>query len=151
MEFIDMKKLWQDIARHRGAAAFYLVYWLATVMMVPLMSDGGIPDPAVALLLSNSLISGALVSWWRGPTLERTSSLGERIRGGMLAGLLSAEITLLMIKGGAGDELIGWMRGGRFQGDEVLGFAIISGALGVLLGSIGAACSAILHHRPHSN
>ena len=143
-----MKKLWQDIARHRGAAALYLVYWLATVVMVPLASDGGISDPVMALLLSNSLISGALVSWWRGPTLERTSSLGERMRGGMLAGLLSAEITLLM---GVGDELIGWMRGGRFQGAEVVEFAIISGALGVLLGSIGAACSAILHHRPHSN
>ena len=63
-----MKKLWQDIARHRGAAALYLVYWLATVVMVPLMSDGGISDPVVALLLSNSLIpcaSPSLNNLWR--------------------------------------------------------------------------------------
>lgn len=145
---IGMKNLCQDIARHRGAAALFLGYWLATIVMVPLTWKGGIPGPIVALLLSNSLIWGALISWWRGRAPERTYSVGRRIRGGMLAGVLIAEITFLVTKGGAGDELIGWMRGRSFQGDEVLGFAIAAGLLGVVLGFIGAAGSTFLHHRP---
>lgn len=144
-----MKNLWQDIARHRGAAALFLGYWLATVVMVPPTWKGGIPGPVVALLLSNSLIWGALISWWRGQAPERTYSLGGGIRGGMLAGVLIAEITFLVIKGGAGDELIGWMRSRPHMGewDQVLGFAIVVGLLGALLSSLGAAGSAFLHHR----
>lgn len=142
-----MKKLWRDITSHRGVAALFLVYWLATVATVPFAWRGGIPPQIVALLLSNSLISGALVSWWRRPTAERTGSVGERIRGGILAGVLSAEITLLVIKGGIAEELIGWMRGARFQGGEVLEFAIAVAVLGVFLGLVGSACSLILCRR----
>jgi hypothetical protein len=69
----------------------------------------------------------------------------------MLAGMLSAEVTFLVIKGGAGDALIEWIRWGGFPDGEVLEFAIAAGILGVLLGSIGAACSAVLHHQPNAN
>lgn len=145
-----MKNLWLDITSHRGAAALFLAYWLATVVTVPFAWKGGIPGPVVALLLGNSLILGALVSWWRGQPSERTYTLGGRIRGGMLAGVLIGEITLVVMKGGAVEEFIGWMRGWPHFGqwDEVLGFAIAVGILGAILGSIGATCSAVLRHQP---
>ena len=149
-----MKKLWQDISLHRGAAAVFLLYWITTVVTVPFSSSNrGIPVSVVALLLSNSLISGALISWWRGQASERTYSLGSKLRGGALAGVLIGEITLLVTKGGAIDELVGWLQGWPYFGqwNEVLGFAIAAGILGALLGSIGAACSAVLHKRPNAN
>jgi hypothetical protein len=62
----------------------------------------------------------------------------------MLAGVLSAEITLLVMKGGVVDEVIGWKHGHRFQGGEVLEFCIASGVLGALLGLAGAVLAIIL-------
>jgi hypothetical protein len=145
----DMKDLWGDIARHRGAAVCFAGYWLATVVTVPFAWHGGIPIAVVSLLLSNCLISGALISWWRGQTAEHTYSAGSRIREGALVGMLVGEMTLLVMKGGAVDELIGWMRGRPHFGQwgEVLEFAIAVGLIGALLGSIGAACSTVLRHR----
>ena len=144
-----MEDFWKEIAHHRGVAALFAGYWLATVIAVPFAWRGGIPGPVVALLLSNCLIWGALISWWRGQSTERTYSAGSRIRGGALAGVLVGEITLLVIKGGAVDELIGWIRGRPHFGQwgEVLDFAIALGLIGALLGSVGAAGPALLRPR----
>ena len=62
----------------------------------------------------------------------------------MLAGVLSAEITLLVMKGGVVDEVIGWKHGHRFQGGEVLEFTIAAGVLGAVLGLAGAVIAMIL-------
>ena len=66
------------------------------------------------------------------------------MRGGILAGVLCAEVTFFVMKGGGVDELLGW-RSGRSQGGELLGFAIVIGVLGVVLGFVGAALAATLN------
>jgi hypothetical protein len=145
-----MKNLWLDITGHRGAAALLLGYWLATVAVVPIAWKGGIPVPVVALLLSNSLVWGALVGWWRDHPSGRSYSLAGQMSGSALAGVLIGEITFLVVKGGAADEFIGWLRGwpNFGQWDEVLGFAMAVGVLGALLGLTGGVCSAALSRRP---
>jgi len=85
------------------------------------------------------LFAGGMVGWWRKATPERATRMGNRLWGGMLAGFLSFEITFIVMKGGAVDELIGWMQGRGFQGIEVLEFLIATGIVGILLGLCGAA------------
>jgi len=150
-----VRKLWRDIQAHKRAAVLFLVYWLATLAVVPITWAGGAPTdvPLVALLMTIPLIAGALVGRWRASTPERVSRSRDRITGGMLAGVLSAEITLLVMKGGAVDEVIGWIHGHKFQGDEVLGFSIVTGVFGVLLGLVGAVLAIVMgrfrrHGRP---
>jgi hypothetical protein len=100
----------------------------------------------VVLLLTTSLIAGFLVGRWRAPTPEHTAHSRNRIGGGVLPGVLSAEITLLVMKGGVIYEVIGWMRGWQFFGQwgEVLGFTIAAGILGAVLGLAGAVIAMIL-------
>jgi hypothetical protein len=154
-----MSKLWHDIQTHKRAAVLFLAYWLATLAIVPITWSRGIPYPVVALLFTTPLIAGVLLGRWRASKPERAADSGcipakssisdffpreDRIRGGMLAGVLSAEITFLVMKGGAVDEVIGWIHGNRFQGDEVLGFFIVTGIFGVFLGWAGAKLAIIL-------
>ena len=95
-----MKKLWQDIKAHKWAAVFFLVYWLATLVVVPITWHGGIPTPVVLLLFTVPLIAGILVGLWRSSAPEHTAHLSDKIGGGMLAGLLCTGITVLVMKGG---------------------------------------------------
>ena len=141
-----MRSLWHDVQAHKRAAVLFLVYWLATLAVSLVTWSGGIPGPVVVLLLTTPLIAGALVGWWRARTPEHAAHWRDRIGGGMLAGVLSAEITLLVMKGGVVDELIGWMRGWESFGQwgEVLGFCIVGGVLGALLGLAGAGLTMIL-------
>ncbi len=139
-----MRRLWHDIQAHKRAAVLFLVYWLATLAVVPMTWSGGIPGRGVVLLFTTPLIAGALVGRWRASTPERAARSRDRIWGGVLAGVLSAEITLLVTKGGLVDELIGWMHGDRFRGGEVLEFCIASGVLGAFLGLAGAGLALIL-------
>jgi hypothetical protein len=148
-----MRKLWRDIQAHKRAAVLFLVYWLATLAVVPITWAGGISPPVVVLLLTTPLIAGVLVGRWRASTPERATHSRDRISGGMLAGVLSAEITLLVMKGGAVDEVTGWIHGHKFQGDEVLGFSIVTGVFGVFLGLAGAVLAIVMdrfrrHGRP---
>lgn len=148
-----MTKLWHDIQTHKWATVLFVAYWLATLAVIPITWAGGIPYPVVVLLLTTPLIAGVLVGRWRASTPERAAHSGDRIRGGMLAGALSAEITFLVMKGGAVDEVIGWIRGNKFEGGEVLEFSIVTGVLGVFLGLAGAVLAIILdrlrrHGRP---
>ncbi len=140
-----MRRLWRDFQAHKWAAALLLVYWLAVSFVT---WYHGISDPVLALLLSTSLIAGFLVGRWRAPTPEHTAHSRNRIGGGVLAGVLSAEITLLVMKGGVIHEVIGWMRGWQFFGQwgEVLGFTIAAGILGAVLGLAGAIIAVILDH-----
>ena len=140
-----MRKLWQDIQAHKRAAVLFLVYWLATLAVVPITWVSGIPSPVVVLLLTTPLIAGALVGWWRSSTSEHATRWQDRIRSGMLAGVLVAEITLFVMKGGVVYEVIGWMRGWEFFGQwgEVAGFIIVGGVFGVLLGLAGAVLTMI--------
>jgi len=139
-----MRRLWHDIQAHKRAAVLFLAYWLATLAVIPLTWTGGIPGWVVVLLLTTPLIAGALVGQWRASTPERAARSRDRIGGGMLAGVLSTEIALLVMKGGAVDEVIGWMQGDRFRGGEVLEFCIASGVLGAFLGLAGAVLAIIL-------
>jgi hypothetical protein len=148
-----MRKLWQDIQAHKWAAVLFLVYWLATLVVVPITWVEGIPFSVVLLLFTVPLIAGILVGLWRSSTPEHTARLGDKISGGMLAGLLCAEITELVMKGGAIDEVIGWMRGWKFFGQwgEMVGFIIAAGVFGIILGFAGAALASIIErfrHRP---
>ncbi len=150
-----MRKLWQDIKAHISAAVLFLVYWLATLAVVPLTWQNGIPTPVVLLLFTVPLIAGILVGWWRSSTPEQAAHVGDAIGGGMLAGLLCTEITLLVMKGGVIDEVIGWIRGWKFFGQwgEILEFAIVAGVFGILLGLVGAVLASIMqrfHHRLNS-
>ena len=141
-----MKRVWHDVQAHKRAAVLFLVYWLATLAVVHVTWSGGIPDPVVVLLLTTPLIAGVLVGRWRAPTPEHAAHSRDRIRGGMLAGVLSAEITLLVMKGGVVYEVIGWVRGWEFFGQwgEVLEFTIAAGVLGAVLGLAGAVIAMIL-------
>jgi len=135
-----MRRVWHDVQAHKRAAVLFLVYWLATLAVVYVTWSGGIPDPVVVLLLTTPLIAGVLVGWWRAPTSEHAAHSRDRIGGGMLVGVLSAEITLLVMKGGIVDEVIGWVRGREFFGQwgEVLEFTIAAGVFGAVLGLAGA-------------
>jgi hypothetical protein len=91
------------------------------------------------------------VGRWRESTPERAARSGDRIKGGMLAGVLSAEITWFVMKGGIVDEVIRWMHRHKFQRGEVLElwgelleFSIATGVVGVLLGLLGAVLAMFL-------
>jgi hypothetical protein len=143
-----MRRLWHDFQAHKWAAVLFLAYWLATLAV---SWSRGNTDPVVMLLLATPLIAGFLVGRWRAPTPEHAAHMRDRIGGGMLAGVLGAEITLLVIKGGIIHEVIGWVRGWEFYGQwgEVLGFCIASGVLGALLGLAGAVISMVRDHVRH--
>lgn len=130
-----MRRLWQDIRAHQRTVLLLLGYWLATLAVVLITWIGGIPVPVVVLLFTTPLIAGALVGRWR--TSTQTRSL-DQIWGGALVGLLSAEMTLLVMKGGVIGQLIGSLQGERFRGGEVLGFGIATAVLGTCLGLAGA-------------
>jgi hypothetical protein len=139
-----MRKLWRDIKAHKLAVLLFFVYWLATLAVVPFAWDSGIPSWVMRLLYTVPLIAGFLVGWWRSSTRKGTAPSGNRISGGMLAGLLCAEITLFVMKGGVGNEVIGWIHGHKFNWSEVLEFSIAAGVFGVFLGLVGAVLAIIL-------
>jgi hypothetical protein len=143
-----MRRLWHDFQAHKWAAALLLVYWLATLAVSFVTWYHGIPGRVVVLLLTTPLVAGFLVGRWRAPTPEHAAHSRDRIGGGVLAGVLSAEITLLVMRGGVVEEVIGWMLGWQFFGQwgEVLGFTIAAGILGAVLGLAGAVIAMILDH-----
>jgi hypothetical protein len=151
LEDLDMSRIWRDIQTHRWAALVYLVYWILTLATIVITWNQGIPGAVVALVLTNPLIAGALVVWWRVATPEKAANPVERFRVGMLTGVLSTEITFLVMKGGAGAEVVGWMRGDKFQGIEVLEFAIAAAMFGVVLGFVGAAFAMAFDHLHHDH
>jgi hypothetical protein len=71
---------------------------------------------------------------------------GGKIGGGMLAGLLCTGITVLVMRGGIINELIGWILGWGARWGEMLVFAIVFGVFGIILGFIGAAIASIPEH-----
>jgi hypothetical protein len=151
MEILEMRKLWQDIQAHKLAAVLFLMYWLATLVVIPITWDAGIPFPVVLLLLTVPLIAGILVGLWRSSTPEHTARFGGKSAGGILAGLLCTEITLFVMKGGVVGEVIGWMRGWKFFGQwgEVVEFIIVAGVFGIILGFVGAVLASIIERLRH--
>jgi hypothetical protein len=145
-----MRRLWRDLQAHRRAAVLFLTYWLAILAVIHLTWAGGIPERIVVLVLTTPLIAGALVGRWRASTLERVVRSRDRITGGMLAGVLVTEITLVVMRGGGVEEVVGWLHGDRFRGGEVLEFIVASGVLGVLLGLVGAVLAMIFDRSPRS-
>ena len=141
-----MRRLWDDFQAHKRAAVVFLMYWLATLAVSFATWYHGIPDRVVVLLLTTPLIAGFLVGRWRAPTPEPAAHSRGRIEGGVLAGVLSAEITLLVMKGGVTEEVIVWMRGGGQRFGEMLAFCFVGGVLGALLGLAGAALAMIRDH-----
>jgi hypothetical protein len=140
-----MRRLWHDFQAHRRAAVLFLLYWLATLAVERMTNHGGVPTPIVLLLLTTPLIAGALVGWWRGAMPERAHRSRDRITGGMLVGVLSFAITMVVTKGGVIEEVIGGIRGSPyFQGGEMLGMFMVGCVVGALLGSAGAALAMIL-------
>lgn len=139
-----MRRLWHDFQAHKWAAALLLVYWLATLAVSFATWYHGIPDRVVVLLLTTPLVAGFLVGRWRAPTPERAAHSRDRIGGGVLTGVLSAEITLVVMKGGVVEEVIVWMRGGGQRFGEMLAFCLVGGVLGALLGLTGATLAIIL-------
>ncbi len=144
-----MSKLWQDVQGHKWAAVIMLVYWLAALVVVPITWHGGIPTPVVLLLFTVPLIAGILVGFWRSSVPEHTAHLGHKIGGGMLAGLLCTEMTILVMKGGVAEEVIVWMRGGGQRFGEMLVFCIVAGVLGIILGFAGAGLASIVERFRH--
>ena len=120
------------------AMVLYLVYWLATLAVVGLTWTDGIPGLVVLLVLTNPLIAGGLIGRWLSSTPEPSSGA---VGGGALAGVLWAEVTLFVMKGGVIDELLGWRSGQCYVG-ELLGFVLVTGVAGLLLGFVGAAVAA---------
>ena len=139
-----MRRLRRDVQAHRRAAVLFLVYWLATLAVVLLTWNRGIPVRIVALLLTAPLIAGTLMGRWRAATPEHQARTRDRITAGVLAGVLVVELTLLVMKGGVVDEAIGWRHGDRFRGGEVLEFVLAGGVLGALLGLAGAGLAVVL-------
>jgi hypothetical protein len=130
-------------------AVLLVVYWLATLVVVHFTWAGGIPDPVVALPFTAPLIAGFVVGHWRAWTPERAAGSDDVMRGGTLAGVLSAVMTLVVMKGGSVDEVIGWTRGWEFSGQwgEVLEVTIAAAVLGAVLGLVGAALAVVVDHR----
>jgi hypothetical protein len=120
------------------AIVLYLVYWLATLAVVALTWTDGIPGLVVLLLLTNPLIVGGLIGRWLSSTPETSSGA---VGLGALAGVLWVEVTLLVMKGGVVDELLGWRSGQSYLG-ELLGFVFVTGVAGFFLGLVGAAVAA---------
>lgn len=139
-----MSDFWQDIRTHKLAAAIYLICWVGIMAAEIITFDQNVATPVIPILFLIPLAAGGLVGWWRKAARERAARMGKRLWGGMLAGFLSFEITFLAMAGGAVDELIGWMRGRRFQGEEVLEFLIAAGIAGILLGLCGAALAQVV-------
>jgi hypothetical protein len=141
-----MRKLWQDIQTHKLETVLFLIYWLATLVVTRITGDKGIPFQVVLLILTVPLIAGILVGLWRSSTPEHTARFGAKSGGGILAGLLCTEITLLVMKGGIADEVIGWMSGWKYFGQwgEVVGFIIAAGVFGIILGFVGAVLASII-------
>ena len=136
-----MKSFWRDIRANQRATLLLVGYWLATLVVARLTWNAGIPVPVVVLLFTTPLVAGGLVARWRATTSARSR---DRIWGGTLAGVLSAGLTLLIMTGGVVSELIGWARGDRFRGGEVLEFCIAGALLGALLGLVGAVLAITL-------
>lgn len=125
-----MRKLWHDIQTHQRVAVVFLVYWVAAALAAA--ED----QPRSLLLFTTPLIAGALVGWWRSR---------ERIRGGLLAGVLTGALVSLVMDV---REVIGWIHHGRVRGlpgDEMLGFNILFVVAGGLLGLAGAGLATVLH------
>lgn len=143
-----MRRLWHDVQAHKWAAVLFLVYWLVTLAVNVVTWSGGIPGRVVVFLLTTPLIAGVLVGRWRAPTVENADHSRDQIGGGVLAGVLSAEFTLLLMKGGVVEEMIGWMRGQDHMGQwgEVLEFAFVAGVLGAFLGLAGVFIAMVLDH-----
>jgi hypothetical protein len=139
-----MRKLWQDIQTHKRASVLFFVYWLATVVVTFITWDMGIPFPVVLLIFTLHLIAGIFVGLWRSSKPEHTTRFGDKIGGGMLAGLLCTEITFLVMKGGCVEEVIVWMQGGGQRFGEMLVFCIIAGVFGIIMGFTGAALASIM-------
>ena len=130
-----MRRLWQDIRAHPRAMLLLVGYWLVTLAVAAMTWNAGIPVPVVVLLFTTPLIAGGLVGRWRTSTSARPH---DPFWGGALAGLLSAEVTLLVTRGGVIGEVIGSLQGERFRGGEVLEFCIATAVLGACLGLAGA-------------
>ena len=141
-------RLWHDIRAHKRAALLLFAYWLAVLALVPITWAPGIPFPVVVLLFTMPLIAGVLEGRWRRPAPDRPAHWVDRIRGGMLAGALSAEITVSVMKSGFIDEA--WRNGIEFPGRDLLVYAAIVGMLGAVLGMAGATLAIILD-RFHRN
>lgn len=140
-----MSKLWQDIVTHKRAAVLFLAYWLAILAVVHITWNHGIRGSVVALIFSTPLVAGALVGSWRVSTTGRPARFGYQIKSGMLAALLCIEITFLVMKGAALEEVLNWVRGDRFEGDQVLALAVVAGVIGIFLGLAGALLATMLH------
>ena len=140
-------RIWRDIQAHKRAALLLFVYWLAVLALIPITWAPGIPFPVVVLLFTMPLIAGALEGRWRGPTPERAAHSVDRIRGGMLAGALSAEITVSVMKTGFIDEAL--RNGIKFPGKDLFVYAAIVGVLGAILGLAGAVLAIILDRFRH--
>ncbi len=133
-----MRKLWQDIQTHKQAALWFLVYWLATLVVNFITWDHGIPSRVVLLIFTVPLIAGILVGLWRSSAPGRTARSG-----GMLVGLLGTELMFLVMRGGAAEEVIVWLQGGGQRFGEMLVFCIVAGVFGVILGFAGAGLASI--------
>jgi len=145
-----MTRLWHDLQTHGLAAVLFLLYWLATLTVQRMTDYGGTPNAVVVLLLTTPLIAGALVGWWRRAMPEPAHRWRDRITGGMLVGVLTFAITMVVTKGGVIDEVIsGIRRSPYFEGGEMLGMFTVGCVVGVLLGSVGAALAMILERVLH--
>ena len=144
-----MSDLWRDIRAHKLAAIIYLLFWIGVLVVEVFTFVQDVAGPVIPFLFMIPLVAGGMVGWWRKATPAHAVRMGNRLFGGMLAGVLSCEITFIVMKGGAADELIGWMRGQRFQGIEVLEFLIASGIVGVLFGLLGAALAQAVGENRH--
>jgi hypothetical protein len=134
-----MSDLLHDIRAHKLAAIIYLLFWIGVLVVEVITFVQNVAGPVIPFLFMIPLLAGGMVGWWRKATPEHEVRMISRLWGGMLAGVLSSEITFIVMKGGAAYELVGWMHGQRFQGIEVLEFLIATGIVGVLLGLFGAA------------
>ncbi len=144
-ELLDMRDLWQEIRAHKLAAIIYLFFWIGILVAEVITFDRNVAAPVIPLLFIIPLFAGGMVGWWRKATRERAARMRNWLWGGTLVGVLSSEITFIVMEGGAADELIGWMQGRRFQGVEVLEFLIATGIVGALLGPCGAAFARALN------
>jgi hypothetical protein len=124
-----MRKLWHDIQTHQRAAVAFLVYWVAAALAAAEDS------PGLLLLFATPLIAGALMGWWRST---------ERIRGGLLTGVLTGALVSLVMDV---REVVGWIQHGRvrgLRGDEMLEWLVFLVVAGGLLGMAGAGLAIVL-------
>ena len=146
-----MRQLWRDVMGHPFSAALFLVWWLALWGVHWYLNwFSGIPPIGVLLHLLAATVAGGLVGCWRAPELGGWFAGRGHLAEGPLAAVLVIELQIAFtfclnavdrLSHGQSAAVSAWLGGWVLAWLE---WAIVLGAVAVVLGRIGAYAGAML-------